>query len=41
MEKIEDNQLVVSREPGWVVIHATQIDVENLVNVGRIIGVIE
>ena len=35
------NHLVVSREPGWVVVHATQISVDDLICVGRIIGCVE
>ena len=35
------NHLVVSREPRWLVVHATEISVDDLINVGRLMGVIE
>lgn len=38
---MNNNHLVVSREPGWIVVHATQIDVDDLISVGRLIGAVE
>ena len=40
-KKTISNHLVLSREPGWIVVHATEIDVDDLISVGRLVGVIE
>jgi hypothetical protein len=37
----EGSHLVISREPGWIIIHATQIDADDLVNVCRVLGVLK
>jgi hypothetical protein len=37
----QNGHLVVSREPGWVIVHATQIDVDDLICVCNLLGVIK
>ena len=41
MDNNGGSHLVFSREPHWIVIHATNIDVDDLVNLGRLLGVIQ
>lgn len=41
MDNNNSNHLVLSREPGWLVVHATSIGVDDLISIGKIVGVIE
>ena len=37
----EAKHLVFSNDREWLIVHATQIEVNDLINVGRLLGVIE
>jgi len=41
MSDVVVSHLVVSREPFWVVCHGTCVSVDDVVNIGRILGVVK
>jgi len=41
VENRNESHLVTSQDHEWLIVHATNISVEQLVNVGRLLGVIK
>ena len=36
-----EGHIAIERRPEWVVVHATQISADDLVNIGKLLGVIK